>query len=340
MVVFVFIAVVAENLQHVCYYSTPLKTGGLQRSQKVTGTVSIGLLTSLKNRVPGARRQVKRSRDRITPERPRSFELSPRRGSSTSTVDSYLANSSSSSSSSYTDASSSDSSPRQCARSAEHTLVNDQSDETATRDQLGIALRSARHTLVNDLHVATTAANVRQDIALKKAQNTLSRAIFSALFVRLLYQEEARIRMKEIADQGLPAEERKVMEDKYNIPENCLFIDSARLNVEIKSSLPKAVASRDDRMVAKQAKLAVAISALASLTAKLLANEEIEKVKHLGILSDCCRILINAQRDESLTRRALILPHLNLSVREYIEKETTVDEWLFGTNLEDKFRLC
>ncbi|CAB0039264.1 unnamed protein product [Trichogramma brassicae] len=62
------------------------------------------------------RRQVKRSRDRITPERPRSFERSPRRGSSTSTVDSYLASSSSSSSSSYTDTSSSDSSPRQCAR--------------------------------------------------------------------------------------------------------------------------------------------------------------------------------------------------------------------------------
>ncbi|CAB0041018.1 unnamed protein product [Trichogramma brassicae] len=129
------------------------------------------------------------------------------------------------------------------------------------------------------------------------------------------------------------------MEDKYNIPVNCLFIDPARLNIEIKSSLPKAVASRDDRMVAKQAKLAVAISALASLTAKLLANEEIEKVKQLGILSDCCRILIDAQRDESLTWRALILPHLNLSVREYIEKETTVDEWLFGTNLEDKLRL-
>ncbi|CAB0041017.1 unnamed protein product, partial [Trichogramma brassicae] len=38
----------------------------------------------------------------------------------------------------------------------EHTLVNDQYDETATRDQLSIVLRSARHTLVNDLHGATS----------------------------------------------------------------------------------------------------------------------------------------------------------------------------------------
>ncbi|CAB0033375.1 unnamed protein product [Trichogramma brassicae] len=138
-----------------------------------TGYASSPSSTSSSDSEYQGRRQVKRSRDRITPERPRSFELSPRRGSSTSTVDSYLANSSSSSSSSYTDASSSDSSPSNAPGGAEHTLVNDQSDETATRDQLGIALRSARHTLVNDLHGAT-AANVRQDIALKSAEHALA----------------------------------------------------------------------------------------------------------------------------------------------------------------------
>lgn len=48
-------------------------------------------------------------------------------------------------------------------------------------------------------------------------------------------------------------------------------------------------------------------------------------------------MLADLQHDESEIRRSLILTNINATVKETL-KETVVDEWLFGKQLEDKVK--
>ncbi|KAL7290379.1 hypothetical protein TKK_0016071 [Trichogramma kaykai] len=290
------------------------------------------------------------TRDREAPGRLSPCGRSPRRRSRSSSFDSYDESSSSSRSSSYSHSSSYETSPRhqatkRRARSRSRSARRDDYERSPrhhakkrrhnSREAKAIIKEKAGSNLIDANDATTPQKELKIDETLLSAMGP---RLTSKIIRAAAIPEEARIRMKEIAAQGLPAEERKQLEEKYAIPENCLFIEAAKLNVEIKSLLPNPVASRDDRLAEKQSKLAIAIAALSSLTARSLVNEELDNVDKVSILSDCCKILIDAQREESLTRRALILPHLNLSVREYIEKETTVDEWFFGDNSEEKLR--
>lgn len=60
-----------------------------------------------------------------------------------------------------------------------------------------------------------------------------------------------------------------------------------------------------------------------------------EKLPMVEILSGIIRIFSDLQREESAVRRSLIMKNINVSLRDTL---ASPDEWLFGTNLEEKIK--
>ena len=65
------------------------------------------------------------------------------------------------------------------------------------------------------------------------------------------------------------------------------------------------------------------------LLSNLLKGDMPDSLALIATLSDVCRLLVDLQRDESRTRRLLILSKLNVSLKESLNA-TNLDEWLFG----------
>ena len=148
---------------------------------------------------------------------------------------------------------------------------------------------------------------------------------------------DIEVRWKEIYEKGLPKKEKNEIFKKYSQAQNCAFIEAPKLNPEVKACLPEPVNSRDTRLVGKQEKVAICLAALGSTLAELIKKESIEDLPQINLLSDCCRILVDLQRDESLTRRSLIIQNINPSMKDTLNA-TVIGEWLFGTHLEDKLK--
>lgn len=149
--------------------------------------------------------------------------------------------------------------------------------------------------------------------------------------------EKIVLRWTDLFKVGLPEEEKSLLLKKYGIPENCSVINPPKINPEVKASLQEAVITRNSRLVEKQEKVAVCLAVLGTTLSDLLKGESIDKLTLLERLSDTGRLLADLQREETLTRKALILPNLNASVKEAF-KATVVDEWLFGKQLEEKLK--
>ncbi|CAB0044291.1 unnamed protein product [Trichogramma brassicae] len=149
---------------------------------------------------------------------------------------------------------------------------------------------------------------------------------------------EICVRLQEINETGLPEDERKQLMEKYPQASNCRFLEAPKLNLEIKTILQSAIINRDNRIMLKQGKVAVCLAALTSLLTKLSKKEKVDSIFMIQSISDACRILVDLQRDESLTRKSLILPQLNTTVKAILDKETNITEFLFGNELEEKLR--
>lgn len=67
---------------------------------------------------------------------------------------------------------------------------------------------------------------------------------------------------------------------------------------------------------------------------KKLSPVQIALIKKLN---DAARLLADLQRDESLTRRSLVIANISSSQKEILE-ESTPGEWLFGSNLGERLR--
>ncbi|XP_011858818.1 PREDICTED: uncharacterized protein LOC105556344 [Vollenhovia emeryi] len=149
--------------------------------------------------------------------------------------------------------------------------------------------------------------------------------------------EEIVLRWADLFKAGLPKEERTVLLKKYGTPENCTIINPPKLNLEVKASLQEPIINRDSRLVDKQEKITVCLAVLGTTLSELLKGQPVDKLSLLERLSDMGRLLVDLQREETATRKALILPNLNASVKEAL-KATVVDEWLFGKQLEENLK--
>ena len=149
--------------------------------------------------------------------------------------------------------------------------------------------------------------------------------------------EEMVSRWTEILSLGLPKEDKATLLLKYGTPENCLGINPPKLNPEVKASLTEPITSRDTRLIAKQEKVTVCISALGGVLSKLLCGETVERLPLIEVLSHAEKLLVDLQRDESLTRKALIVANLNASIKDALN-DTVMDEWLFGKQLDENIK--
>lgn len=54
-------------------------------------------------------------------------------------------------------------------------------------------------------------------------------------------------------------------------------------------------------------------------------------------ISDSCRLLVDLQRDESLTGKSLIVTNINTTLKDILE-ECPIDGWLFEKDLEENLK--
>ncbi|XP_015123314.1 uncharacterized protein LOC107045525 [Diachasma alloeum] len=93
-------------------------------------------------------------------------------------------------------------------------------------------------------------------------------------------------------------------------------------------------------MVSKQTKLSICLSALGQALNSLVIlkkDEPLEpeaKKSCVGLISDACRLLLEVQREESQTRRVLILTNLNPTLKDALN-EVKIGELLFDKELND-----
>ena len=104
----------------------------------------------------------------------------------------------------------------------------------------------------------------------------------------------------------------------------------------VKTALQEAAIKRDDRIVAKQEKIAACMAANRKVLSATLANDK-ENLTLVELLSDSSRLLADMHHDESLVRRSLILANINASVKETLNV-SAIDEWLFGSDLDEKLK--
>lgn len=193
---------------------------------------------------------------------------------------------------------------------------------------------------------ATTEASASQESAPKTSEEVkLDEKMLEALGKRLDPEKKTApavhndlfLRWKEILKNGLPKEEREKIQAKYPTPENCLTLEPQKMNAEIKASLLEPLIKKDNRLVEKQQKVCLCLSALGPLISDLLKDKIPETAKMVAVLSDTARVLVDLQRDESLTRRLIITANINPALKETLNS-TSMDEWLFGKNLEESLK--
>lgn len=149
--------------------------------------------------------------------------------------------------------------------------------------------------------------------------------------------KDVALRWSDIVKQGLPEEEVNRLLQKYPVPENCPFIAIPKLNAEINASVQENTIKRDKRIMEKQERIAGCLAAVGKAISIALKIENPQKIGLLELLSDGGRLLASIHREESLARKNLILANLNSSLKTTLTN-TSVDEWLFGVDLEDKIK--
>lgn len=144
-----------------------------------------------------------------------------------------------------------------------------------------------------------------------------------------------------ILNRGLPKEEKHELLSKHSIPSNLTALNAPDVNPEIGSAIPENAIKNDKFQRVRQNQLGKAISALGAAGNLLLKSNnfgDIELRNNLLILlSETGKILNDLHYRMSITRRAIIAPHLNKTVRGLISEEP-VGELLFGPNLGEKIK--
>ncbi|RLU25337.1 hypothetical protein DMN91_001493 [Ooceraea biroi] len=138
------------------------------------------------------------------------------------------------------------------------------------------------------------------------------------------------IRIEDILKKGLPKEEREKLLKAHAPPLNCTLIDPPKLNEEIKASISEPLSKRDERIVEKQKKISACLSSLGSAISDILDSNTGTKdsrklspsqISLIKKLSETSRLLADLQRDESSTRRSLILAAISASQKKTLKSE-------------------
>ncbi|CAH0722817.1 unnamed protein product, partial [Brenthis ino] len=138
-----------------------------------------------------------------------------------------------------------------------------------------------------------------------------------------------------LSKQGMSKDNREVLLKNYLIPENCTWLQAPILNPEISAAIPESGRARDKKMAATQRQLGVGITAI-NRGLHLLIHDG-SKIEAIKFISDGCRILSDLHHQNTETRIKFILPGLDKSFLQFLER-TERDNTLFGSDLSEKIK--
>lgn len=119
---------------------------------------------------------------------------------------------------------------------------------------------------------------------------------------------------------------------------NCLGVRPPKINPELKASASEAALKRDARLASKQAQVGACLSAVGKSLSLLLERDNDEENHQLiEVISDTGRLLSDIHFSESTSRRILLSSNLNKKFKDAVE-DAPIDDFLFGTNLEDRLK--
>ncbi|KAJ8911119.1 hypothetical protein NQ315_003294 [Exocentrus adspersus] len=140
---------------------------------------------------------------------------------------------------------------------------------------------------------------------------------------------------------GLNPKTRDTLIKKYQIPQNLTAAQPPVLNPEIKAAVAEASITRDQRLEKTQNQMGKALAALGIAQTALLSmlkEEGGDRLRQvIETLNDAARLSADIHHDQSLSRQHVISLNLDRNVKDLIQN-TTLDGWLFGENLSERFK--
>lgn len=141
-----------------------------------------------------------------------------------------------------------------------------------------------------------------------------------------------------ILRQGLDAEIRRTLVDKYPAIANCPGAGAPKINLQVRGAVTEASLRRDERLVQKQVQVSACLTAIGSILSIALVRPDQEENRQLQELAgDAGRLLSDLYFSESETRKILLGTGLNSKFKNAIGEAPT-DEWLFGIDLEERLK--
>ncbi|CAH1099418.1 unnamed protein product [Psylliodes chrysocephalus] len=138
-----------------------------------------------------------------------------------------------------------------------------------------------------------------------------------------------------ILTNGMEKEDLAELLKKYPSPNNFPNIEAPELNLEISRAITPMSQKRDKYQIQAQTQLQAGITAIGvTINSILKENNEFGNTLIRG-LTDASKILVNLQRNLSLSRRYAIVGQLNKSVRQ-LALESQIDSKLFGADFSEK----
>ncbi|XP_044748215.1 uncharacterized protein LOC123309261 isoform X1 [Coccinella septempunctata] len=141
--------------------------------------------------------------------------------------------------------------------------------------------------------------------------------------------------------KGFKKEEIENLLQRYEMPNNLTLLAPPKLNNEITAILSKTNVARDGSYTEIQHQVGKGLCALGKGMNLILANRENipeeYKTTLLTYLSDSSRILANVFHRVSVTRRNLIAPLVNKTIRDLVVKSNP-GEYLFGADLSETIK--
>lgn len=181
-----------------------------------------------------------------------------------------------------------------------------------------------------------TVDNSSNILQLFKDQPTASNSVGPGI------HEELVVRWTAYLKEGINADTRKTLVQKYPIPENCTILGPPLINEEVKSILPSQAIKNDHFLSTIQGQLGSSLSILGSVLSKKLTEPDKDLTLSNDIvetLVDAGQLLTNIHHAISLKRKFEINPFLNEDSRLAANKNPT-DEFLFGKDFLSKFKSC
>ena len=154
------------------------------------------------------------------------------------------------------------------------------------------------------------------------------------------FYEELKLSWDYWMVNGLKASEKEDLVKSYSIPELCDW-SAPVLNLEISSAqnFPEMAKYRDKHLAASQSCLGAAMTAIGSGLSILFDSDgEVDSDQLIKYLCDAGRLCADLYHQQSVSRRALILPKITDKKYRKMLEETKIDRSLFGEELGKKVK--